>query len=122
MQLYQHIAFTYISKLLRCVVYRKAKELKVLYGKPYILKISIKNKVKILYERLIKRRLMNKTVLTVQSFNDYYNAFGESEMNPYLHPESEISCIVGRNRLYSTHTQYNTEDFRRPECLVSSPP
>lgn len=85
MQLYQHIAFTYISKLLRCVVYRKAKELKVLYGKPYILKIPIKSKVKILYERLIKRRLMNKTVLTVQSFNDYYNTFGESKVNPYLH-------------------------------------
>ena len=81
MQIYEHIALAHISKLLRYVIYHKSKALGVLYGKPYVLKVSIQTKVKILKEKYFKRKYTNASVVTVQSMEQYCNEYGG---NPYL--------------------------------------
>lgn len=77
MTILQFTALLNLKKLLRYAVFIKSKQLKTLYGKPYVLKVSIKTKVKILKEQLLAKQYKRHNILTEQEMSEYARQKGD---------------------------------------------
>lgn len=69
--------FTPILPVLKAAVIKKSKELNTLDGTPYILKTSIRVKVRLLKESLLERKYQKQNVLSLSSMQEYQRENGD---------------------------------------------